>query len=83
MNRRAFLSAVSGGLLAVPLAGEAQQAAKVHRLGFLGVAASSDPRFQRPTVCSASLAPGPRFLQGLHAGHSCPSAPRSVIQLPS
>jgi putative ABC transport system substrate-binding protein len=35
MNRRAFLSAVTGGLLAAPLAAEAQQAGKVYRIGYL------------------------------------------------
>jgi hypothetical protein len=35
MNRRAFLSAVTGGLLAAPLAAEAQEAIKVARIGFL------------------------------------------------
>jgi ABC-type uncharacterized transport system substrate-binding protein len=35
MNRRVLLSAVAGGLLAAPLAAEAQQAGKVYRIGFL------------------------------------------------
>ena len=35
MERRAFLSAVTGGLLAAPLAVEAQQAGKVHKVGLL------------------------------------------------
>jgi putative tryptophan/tyrosine transport system substrate-binding protein len=35
MNRRAFLSAVTGSLLAAPLAAEAQEAIKVARIGFL------------------------------------------------
>jgi len=39
VKRRAFLGAVTGGLLAAPLAAEAQQAGKVARLGYL-VAAS-------------------------------------------
>ena len=34
MDRRAFLAAL--GLLAAPLAAEAQQAGKVYRVGFLG-----------------------------------------------
>ncbi len=37
MDRRAFLWTLAGGLLAVPLAAEAQQA-KVPRIGYLGVA---------------------------------------------
>jgi putative ABC transport system substrate-binding protein len=36
MERRAFLALVPGGLLAVPLAAEAQQAWKVYRIGYLG-----------------------------------------------
>jgi ABC-type uncharacterized transport system substrate-binding protein len=36
MNRRAFLSALSGSLLAAPLAAEAQPAGKVWRIGVLG-----------------------------------------------
>jgi ABC-type uncharacterized transport system substrate-binding protein len=35
MDRRAFLSTLAGGLLAAPLAGEAQQASKTYRIGFL------------------------------------------------
>ncbi|HEX4996432.1 MAG TPA: ABC transporter substrate-binding protein [Methylomirabilota bacterium] len=38
MNRRAFLSTLSGGLLAAPLAVEAQQAGKVPRIGVLSSA---------------------------------------------
>jgi len=33
MDRRAFLGTMAGGLLAAPLAAEAQQAGKVWRLG--------------------------------------------------
>jgi putative tryptophan/tyrosine transport system substrate-binding protein len=35
MNRRAFLATVAGGLLAAPLAAQAQQAEKVYRVGIL------------------------------------------------
>jgi putative ABC transport system substrate-binding protein len=35
VHRRAFLSTVAGGLLAAPLAAEAQQAGKVWRIGYL------------------------------------------------
>ena len=37
MERRAFLGTLTGGLLAAPLAAEAQQAGKVYRIGFLRV----------------------------------------------
>src|SRR5262245_5554757 len=36
LGRRGFMVAVAGGLLAGPLAAEAQQAGKVYRIGFLG-----------------------------------------------
>jgi putative ABC transport system substrate-binding protein len=36
MNRRTFIGTLAGGLLAGPLAAEAQPQAKVNRLGFLG-----------------------------------------------
>src|SRR5215469_144537 len=37
MNRRAFLTALSGGLLAAPLIGGSQQTSKVYRIGVLGL----------------------------------------------
>ena len=36
MDRRVFIGTLASGLLAAPLAGEAQQAGKVYRIGFLG-----------------------------------------------
>jgi hypothetical protein len=36
MDRRAFIGSLTGGLLAPPLAAEAQQSAKVWRIGILG-----------------------------------------------
>ena len=33
MDRRAFISGIAGGLLAAPLAAEAQPAGKVYRIG--------------------------------------------------
>jgi hypothetical protein len=42
MNRRAFLSALSGSLLAAPLAAEAQPTAKVYRIGFIVTATSNE-----------------------------------------
>src|SRR5690242_5270939 len=35
MPRRAFLASIAGGLLAAPLAAEAQETGKVYRIGFL------------------------------------------------
>src|SRR6266700_5542003 len=43
MHRRAFLGTVAGGLLAAPLAVEAQQAAKVARIGWLGANLAASP----------------------------------------
>jgi len=42
VERRAFLGAVTGGLLAAPLAAEAQQAAKIYRVGVLWHAESRE-----------------------------------------
>ena len=43
MERRAFLGAVTGGLLAAPLAAEPQQAGKVYTLGILSPNLSPPP----------------------------------------
>jgi putative ABC transport system substrate-binding protein len=43
MKRRAFLSVMAGGLLATPLAAEAQQAAKVARIGWLADNPAANP----------------------------------------
>jgi len=45
MERRAFLGAVTVGLLSVPLAAEAQQAGKVYRVGLLLYTAACDRTF--------------------------------------
>jgi ABC-type uncharacterized transport system substrate-binding protein len=43
IERRAFLATLTGGLLAAPLAGEAQQAGGVYRIGILANVPLSDP----------------------------------------
>jgi len=43
VERRTFLGVMAGGLLAVPLGVEAQQARKVHRIGFLSSAKAPSP----------------------------------------
>jgi ABC-type uncharacterized transport system substrate-binding protein len=53
MNRRTFI-VVAAGLLAVPLVGEAQQAAKIARIGWLGDNPAGNPHLRQA------------FLQGLH-----------------
>jgi putative ABC transport system substrate-binding protein len=42
VDRRAFLATLTGGLLAAPLAAEAQPARKVYRVGYLGLGARRD-----------------------------------------
>jgi ABC-type uncharacterized transport system substrate-binding protein len=46
MDRRAFISGITGGLLAAPLAAEAQQRT-VPRVGWLSLFSSSDPQIHR------------------------------------
>ena len=57
MHRRAFLSTMAGGLLAAPLAAEAQQSRKVYRLGVLNVAAlpASSDRSALPVLLATAL----------------------------
>ena len=43
MDRRSFLGILAGGLLATPLAAEAQVGAKAPRIGFLAVVSRSEP----------------------------------------
>ena len=46
MDRRRFIGAVAGGLLAAPLAAEAQQAAKVARIGYLAHNLAANPHLR-------------------------------------
>ena len=50
MKRRTFLYGLSLGTLAVPLAAEAQQAAKIARIGFLSPNLAADPTCKRPSL---------------------------------
>jgi hypothetical protein len=47
MDRRAFISGMTLGLLAAPLAAEAQQASKVYRIGILSNVPPTDPEGAR------------------------------------
>jgi putative ABC transport system substrate-binding protein len=53
VTRRAFLGTLAGGLFVAPLAAEAQEAAKVARIGWLAVNLAANPRLREA------------FLQGL------------------
>jgi ABC-type uncharacterized transport system substrate-binding protein len=53
MERRTFLGVIAGGLLAAPLAAEAQPAARVPRIGFLTINSGANPHLREA------------FLQGL------------------
>src|SRR5713226_1937505 len=44
ISRRAFISTMAGGLLAAPLAAEAQPTGKVYRIGYLSIASGPSPR---------------------------------------
>ncbi len=43
MERRTFMAMLTGGLLAAPLAADAQQAAKVARIGYLAPNLAASP----------------------------------------
>jgi putative ABC transport system substrate-binding protein len=57
VHRRAFVGTMAGGLLAAPLAGEAQQPGRVYRLGMLNVAAppTSSDRSALPVLLATAL----------------------------
>ena len=44
MDRRAFIGSLAGGLLAAPLAAEAQPTGKAYRIGYLSIASGPSPR---------------------------------------
>jgi putative ABC transport system substrate-binding protein len=46
MDRRTFIGSLAGGLLAAPLAAEAQQTAKIARIGWLGDRPAAGPRLE-------------------------------------
>jgi putative tryptophan/tyrosine transport system substrate-binding protein len=54
ITRRVFIGTLAGGLVAAPLAAEAQQAAKIARIGYLGFNLTASPHLPEA------------FLQGLH-----------------
>jgi len=66
VDRRAFISTLAGGLLAAPLAAEAQQPGKVYRIGSLFVGASTNATF--PETTSSSVTSGARVPEGVLKG---------------
>ena len=56
MDRRAFISGITGGFLVVTLAVEAQQAGKVYRIGLLIPAPSPAPGVMPPIILPSFLA---------------------------
>jgi putative ABC transport system substrate-binding protein len=46
MDRREFIGSLAGGFLVAPLAAEAQQAAKVARIGYLGPSMAANPHLE-------------------------------------
>jgi putative ABC transport system substrate-binding protein len=56
VNRRVFIGILAGGLLAAPLAAEAQPAGKVYRIGLLIPAPAPAPGVMPPIVVPAFLA---------------------------
>jgi len=46
MDRRVFIGTLAGGLLAAPLAAEAQSAAKVPRIGYLAPNLAASPHLR-------------------------------------
>src|SRR5215471_16971194 len=65
MDRRAFITVVSGSILAVPIIGAAQQAGKVPRVGYLVMSPLADP----PSAERAAFLDGLREL-GYVAGQN-------------
>jgi putative ABC transport system substrate-binding protein len=61
-TRREFIGTLAGGLLAAPLAAEAQQAGKVYRIGYLSPSSPSDPERLASPFGERGLA---AFRQGL------------------
>jgi hypothetical protein len=82
MERRTFISSITLGVLAAPLAVEAQQAAKIARIGWLGINLAASPHLLE------AFRQGLRdlgYIEGRSAlgpqgpdGHAAPGDPRGV-----
>ena len=63
MDRRTFVCALTGGLLAAPLAAEAQQTGKMARVGILGIGPAPSPQ-----ELAKSVSTNPFWLSMRHLG---------------
>src|SRR5258706_6548918 len=63
VTRRAFICSLAGGLLAAPLAAEAQQAGKMARVGILGIGPAPSPQ-----ELAKSVSTNPFWLSMRHLG---------------
>jgi putative ABC transport system substrate-binding protein len=79
MDRRAFLAGAAG-LLAAPLAAEAQPAAKIHRIGYLSYLGCSDDPFLRGPFRQGLLDLG--YVEGRNVAIECRSAPGKPDRYP-
>ena len=80
MPRRAFLATVAGGLLAAPLAAEAQQADKTARIGYLSPNLATGPHLRE------AFRKGPRdlgYVEGRHLVIEYRDAEGKVERLPA
>jgi hypothetical protein len=77
MDRRAFLGALASGLLAPPLAAEAQQAVKVYRVGTLH-SASREDAVPRIAALERGLAESVTILAGWLLMHFCALTPQPL-----
>jgi ABC-type uncharacterized transport system substrate-binding protein len=64
MDRRTFVVAMAGGLLAAPLAAEAQPAGKVYRIGLLGITPPTSSTLQRPSEAFLQALRDHGFIEG-------------------
>ena len=64
MDRRAFIVTLTGGLLAAPLAAEAQPAGKVYRIGLLGITPPTSSTLQRPSEAFLQALRDHGFIEG-------------------
>jgi hypothetical protein len=83
MDRRAFIGALAGGLLAAPLAAEAQPAPKTARIGFLSLSTARTPTIRLIRTPRKTTSPARRpvatasfvacaFITFPHWNWSCP-----------